>query len=129
MERRDFYKGQIVWIYLIGNAARGCKTLEECIQAWEVVAVGRKYVTVKKRDGSWEVKFDFTNNCRQACTYGVPDYVLYLHKEDILQEIHRSQLIKNIRQTFRWENRTADKMALKDLETIDAILQKYKSEE
>lgn len=36
MEKKDFHKGQTVWIYLVGNAARGTKTLEERIQEWEV---------------------------------------------------------------------------------------------
>lgn len=34
MKKKDFHKGQTVWIYLVGNAARGTKTLEERIQEW-----------------------------------------------------------------------------------------------
>lgn len=35
VKKKDFHKGQTVWIYLVGNAARGTKTLEERIQEWE----------------------------------------------------------------------------------------------
>ena len=45
MEKKDFYKGQTVWVYLVGNAALRCPSQEKRVQEWEVLSIGRKYIT------------------------------------------------------------------------------------
>lgn len=126
MEKKDFHKGQTVWIYLVGNAARGTKTLEERIQEWEVVSVGRKYITCRDNNCSWrEAKFDIENDFRHVYDRGTENYVLYLSKEDILNEIYKSTLISNIVDTVMHNKSTIRKMSVEDLEIINEILKKH----
>lgn len=127
MKKEDFYKGQNVWVYLVGNASRGIKTVEERIQEWEVVSVGRKYITAKpKGDGSgWEQKFEIANNFRHVYKYGVEDYELYLSKEDILHDIKRTQYLSFIEKCCRWENAIHRKLSDEELETVVEIFRRY----
>lgn len=130
MGKKDFHKGQTVWIYLVGNAARGIKTLEERIQEWEVVSVGRKYITCRDKNCSWrEAKFDIDNDFRHVYKYGTADYILHLSKEDILNEIHKSTLISNILDTVMYSKSKIRKMSVEDLEVINEILSKYEETE
>ena len=125
MKKEDFYKGQTVWVYLVGNAARGRKTTEERIQEWEVLKVGRKYITAKSKSGGWEQRFDIENNFRHVYTYGTSDYELYLTKEEIYEEIERSNRIEHIKQFCRWERRNLNKMSDDDLLAVVDIFKKY----
>ena len=125
MRKEDFHKGQTVWVYLIGNAARGRKTTEELIQEWEVLKVGRKYITAKSKSGGWEQRFDIENNFRHVYTYGTSDYELYLTKEEIYEEIERSNRIEHIKQFCRWERRNLNKMSDDDLLAVVEIFKKY----
>lgn len=88
MKKEDFHKGQKVWVYLIGDAARGKESIEERIQEWKVVSVGRKYITArpKGRTGAYfNEKFEIENDFQHVYTYGSANYILYLSKEDIFQ--------------------------------------------
>lgn len=125
MKKEDFYKGQTVWVYLVGNAARGRKTTEERIQEWEVLKVGRKYITAKPKSGGWEQRFDIENNFRHVYTYGTSDYELYLTKEEIYEKIERSNRIEYIEQFCRWEKRNLNKMPDDDLLAVVEIFKKY----
>lgn len=125
MRKEDFYKGQTVWVYLIGNAARGRKTTEERIQEWEIIKVGRKYITAKSKNGGRERRFDIENNFRHVYTYGTSDYELYLTKEEIYEEIERSNRIKYIEQFCRWERRNLNKMSDDDLLAVVEIFKQY----
>ena len=125
MKKEDFYKGQIVWVYLTGNAARGRKTIEERIQEWEIIKVGRKYITAKPKNGGWERRFDIENNFRHVYTCGTSDYELHLTKEEIYEEIERSNRIKYIEQFCRWERRNLNKMSDDDLLAVVEIFKKY----
>lgn len=127
MKKEDFRKGQTVWVYLTGNAARGKKTTEERIQEWEVVSVGRKYITARpKGTGLWfDTKFDIENNFWQVYTYGSANYVLYLSKEDILQDVWRSQTREYIRRCARWESQIVRMMSDEDLQAVSEIFRKY----
>lgn len=127
MRKEDFHKGQTVWVYLTGNAARGKNTTEERIQEWEVVSVGRKYITARpKGTGLWlDTKFDIKNNFQQVYTYGCADYVLYLSKEDVLQDVWRSQTREYIRRCARWESLIIGIMSDEDLQTVSEIFRKY----
>ncbi len=126
MEKNDFHKGQTVWIYLVGNAARYTKTLEERIQEWKVVSVGRKYITCRDKNCSWrEAKFDIDDDFRHVYKYGTADYILYLSKEDILNEIYKNTLISNIVNTVMYNRSRIRKMSVDDLEVINDILKRY----
>ena len=125
MKKEDFYKGQTVWVYLVGNAARGRKTTEELIQEWEVLKVGRKYITAKSKSGGWEQRFDIENNFRHVYTYGTSDYELYLTKEEIYEKIERLNRIEYIEQFCRWERRNLSKMSYDDLLAVVEIFKKY----
>lgn len=126
MRKEDFHKGQTVWVYLIGNAARGRKTTEERIQEWEIIKVGRKYITAKPKNGGWEQRFDIENNFRHVYTYGTSDYELYLTKEGIYEKIERLNRIEYIEQFCRWERRNLSKMSDDDLFAVVEIFKKYK---
>lgn len=125
MRKEDFHKGQTVWVYLIGNAARGRKTTEERIQEWEIIKVGRKYITAKPKNGGWEQRFDIENNFRHVYTYGISDYELHLTKEEIYEEIERSNRIEYIEQFCRRERRNLNKMYDDDLLVVVEIFKKY----
>ena len=128
MKKEDFHKGQTVWVYLTGNAARGKKTTEERIQEWEIVSVGRKYITARPKGitGTYcDEKFEIQNNFRQVYTYGCADYVLYLSREDILQDVWQSQTREYIRRCARWESPIVGAMSDEDLQTVSEIFRKY----
>lgn len=126
MKKEDFHKGQTVWVYLTGNASRGRKTTEERIQEWEIIKVGRKYITAKPKNGGWEQRFDIENNFRHVYTYGTSDYELYLTKEEIYEKIERLNRIEYIEQFCRWERRNLSKMSDDDLFAVVEIFKKYK---
>ena len=80
MKKEEFKKGQTVWVYLIGNAARRV-TEDNRIQEWEVKSVGRKYLTAGPKDGrGWDAKFSMEEDFRNV---GEPceDYKLSLRKQ------------------------------------------------
>lgn len=126
MKKEDFYKGQTVWVYLTGNAARGRKTTEERIQEWEVVTVGRKYITARPKSVyGWEQKFDIENNFRHVYDRGTEDYVLYLTKEEIYEQIERNKCREYIENFCRWERRNLQKLSDDDLHAVVEIFQRY----
>lgn len=125
MEKEDFYKRQTVWVYLIGNAARGRTTTEERIQEWEVVKVGRKYITAKPKSGGREERFDIENNFRHVYTYGTSDYELHLTEEEIYEEIERSNRIEYIEKFCRWDRRNLCKLSDGELLTVEEIFKQY----
>lgn len=101
MKKEDFKKGQTVWVYLVGNAARYKKTVEERIREWEVVSVGRKYITAKDKANDFvTAQFEIDNNFREKTNYSV-DYILYLTKSELLEYVERRQLIRFIEDRIR----------------------------
>ena len=86
MEIKDFKIGDIVYCRLTGNEARGRKK-EELIEEWEIVKIGRKYVTAKpKGSGNYrETQFEIDKDYKQKTNYCV-GYVLYSNMQDILDE-------------------------------------------
>lgn len=125
MRKEDFKKGQTVWIYLIGNAARGKKTKKERIKEYEVISIGRKYITVRPKIGGWDVKFEIENDFREVVTSGGTDHLLFLSKEDIDVMLERQEKTRFVQQAFRWENRIYSKLSDKDLDMIVDIARKY----
>ena len=126
MKKEDFHKGQTVWVYLIGNAARGRKTTEERIREWEVTKVGRKYITAKDKSLYWEAKFDIENNFRHVYDIGTSDYALFLNKEEIYKMINKAEMISYIEDCCRpFGKRSLYKMSDDDLITISDVFKKY----
>ena len=78
-KKENFSKGQTVFIYVVGNAARYCKPgIENRIQEWEVKTVGSKYITaVNKKCSFREAKFSIENDFRQVYERGTDDYILF----------------------------------------------------
>lgn len=125
MRKEDFKKGQTVWIYLIGNGARGKKTKKERIKEYEVISIGRKYITVRPKIGGWDVKFEIENDFREVVTSGGTDHLLFLSKEDIDVMLERQEKTRFVQQAFRWENRIYSKLSDEDLDMIVDIARKY----
>ena len=125
LRKEDFHNGQTVWVYLIGNAARGRKTTEERIQEWEIIKVGRKYITAKPKNGGWEQRFDIENNFRHVYTYGTSDYELHLTEEEIYEEVERRERIAYIKNFCRWERRNLQKLSDGELSAIIEIFKNY----
>lgn len=125
MKKEDFHKGQTVWVYLTGNAARYCKTEEDRVREWEVISVGRKYITAKPKAGGWEEKFDIQNNFRHVYDRGTEDYILYLTKEEILKKNKRYKNIEFIEKCCRWDKSVHKKLSDEDLETVVEIFKRY----
>ena len=124
MRKEDFKKGQAVWLYLVGNAARGKKDKEERIKEYEVISVGRKYITVQPKEYGWEVRFEIENNFRQVTDTCV-DYLLFLKKEDIYLMLERTEKINLVEKAFQWEKRIYSKLSDEDLDTTVEIVKKY----
>lgn len=101
MNIKDFKVGDIAWVGLTGNAARGKKDNDELIEAWTIIKVGRKYITAKPRIGP-ERQF-FKNNTHEGFiekTNYIVNYVLYKDKQDILDIFETNDITKYLRQLF-----------------------------
>ena len=125
MKKEDFYKGQTVWVYLVGSAASGRKTTKERIQEWEVLKVGRKYITAKPKVGGREKRFDIENNFRDVYTYGTSDYELHLTEEEIYEEVERQNRIEYIEQFCRWGRGKLCKLSDGELLAVVEIFKQY----
>lgn len=98
---KDFKVGQKVYVKLINNVARG-RDEDELIQEWEVVKIGKKFLTAK--NGYIEYQFykhDFYKNCLVQKTDYSPDYLLYNSLEEIKEEEKRIEKEDIIGRYFR----------------------------
>lgn len=127
MKREDFHKGQTVYVYLVGNAARYKKTVEERIEEWEVSSVGKKYLTAKRGDYGLEIKFDMENNFCQV-TNLCKDYILYLTEEDLRMDLWRMGARKIIQKCANGCSPILKKLNDEELETVYDIFSKYLEE-
>ena len=126
MEKKDFYKGQTVWVYLVGNAALRCPSQEKRVQEWEVLSIGRKYITCcpKEFPEICEAKFSIENNFQEKYD-GCINHVLYLSKEDLIRDIRIKESEVLIRKFFR---RTDWTLSYEDTEKIREIIEKNAKE-
>ena len=103
MKITDFKKGETVWILLTGNMARN-KQGTDRIEEWEVVSVGRKYITAKSKNIKWtEIKFEQKNedfNYFTQVTPYSPDYSLYKTRKDIEDLLEKEELQLWLRQNY-----------------------------
>lgn len=115
MKLSDFQKGQTVYLY------GGLRKFDIGIHETTVISVGRKYVTVK----FWgEMKFDATNNFKEVTRYS-PNFTLHLTREEIEEQLERSNKMEFVEKAFRWEHRLCEKMNDDDLDKIIEIINKY----
>lgn len=126
MKKEDFKKGQKVWLYLVGDAARRCNTPEDRVQEYEVVSVGRKYITVNKTglSTSLEIKFDIENNFRQVYTCGSTEYILFPTRDEIINyvtSITRKNVISHFFARYNWGRLLTDE----DVKTIYNIIKQH----
>lgn len=125
VEIRDFKAGQTVYVELAGNAGRG-KTAEQCIEEWEIISVGRKYIRAGKRSEKFgvigETIFEYRGNYKrfvQKTDYCI-DYILYATRQEIEEKHEKNRLFREIEERFRY-NLQKD-ITLKQLRSIHDIL-------
>lgn len=124
MRKEDFKNGQTVWVYLVGNAARRVSE-DKRIEEWEVVSVGRRYITAKPISCSCpEVKFDMENNFRQKYNC-CQDYILFLQKEDIEKYLWKNETIRYIERSTSIGSGILPRMDIDDLKIVYDIFRKY----
>lgn len=124
MKVKDFEKGNTVYALLAGNAARGKKD-DELIQEWEVVAVGRKYVTAKSKTGVKKVKFEeskysYHGGLREH-TDKLVDYILFKDRKQVEEILERDYLEHWLRTVF---NKHLAYYSLDQLRKVKEILSK-----
>lgn len=113
--KKDFTVGQIVFLKLTGNEARG-KSDEKLIVEREVKSIGNKFVTVGYVGEEYgTVKIKLEDGCEHS-NY-TSNYSLYLTKDDILDEFKLSKLTREIFGTFGFNK----KLTLNQIERIYAI--------
>lgn len=124
MKKEDFKKGQTVYILLVGNAARNKTNLKDWIEEWEVLSVGRKYITAKSENGCRDAKFEIDNNFREHTKYS-ENYKLYLSREEIEKSVWRSKTKQYIILQAKWTSNTLNKMSDEDLQKVLETFKKY----
>lgn len=122
MKLKDFKVGQKVYIRLIGNACRG-KHGEELIEEWEVVVVGRKYLTAKNGSREYQFKSPIIHeNYFVQKTNHCINYILYASREDIEVELEKSRLFREVSEYFRGYG-CEKKFTLEQLRQIKGIIE------
>lgn len=119
MKREDFHVGQTVYLFRIRDYYSE-STIEKRIVETNVIAVGRKYLTV---DYWGRMSFDMTNDFCEKSIYS-PSYELYLSKEDIYQAVKTKRLRVIVRNKLE---DTLSKIPLEGLQDILEVLEKYNS--
>lgn len=122
----DFKVGQKCYVELNNNAKRG-KNSEEIIEEWEVVSIGRKYITAKEVGTRYEVKFGLHNSSYDGLmqvTEYTPDYILYPNKKIIEEKFEKEDLIEYIKNCFSYYSSYKDKYSIEQLREIKRILDK-----
>lgn len=126
MNIKDFKVGQTVWVELTGNASRG-KAAEECIEEWEIVSIGRKYIKAGKRGYGkiWrEETFEYRENYGrfvQKTNYSI-DYIIYKTREKIERKFEKAKLLNEVETFFRDWNKPK-KLSIEQLKRIKEILE------
>lgn len=124
MTKDDFKVGQTVYILQVLNL-RKTDPIEKRISEVKILAVGRKYITV---DFHRQMKFDATKDFREVTQYS-PNFKLYLHKEQIFQELRRVAMERDVCSAFAWSSGIARKMSTEDLQTVFDIVSKYRKDD
>lgn len=125
MNIKDFKVGQTVYVELTGNASRG-KAPEQCIEEWEIIYVGRKYIeAVKKGSDSFLFKtvFEWADDYGRFVEKTVysPNYIIYLERQEIEEKHEKNRLFQEIEQRFRYGSQRD--ISLEQLRAIHGILE------
>lgn len=117
----DFKVGQKVYVELHSNAKRYSNIAYE---EWDVISIGRKYVTATKSENGHEYKFGEHNlsygGLKQKTDYSV-DYTLYPNKEILLNKIKSEVLFSKLMLGFKYYNK--NNYSLEQLKSICEILE------
>ena len=93
--KKDFTVGQIVYLKLTNNSARGLSG-DKLIVEKEVKAIGNKYITVGSVNCDYGfIKLDYEYG-REKTEYS-SDFTLYITKQDILDEEECARLEQEIK--------------------------------
>lgn len=119
MDKKDFQKGQIVYLKYIGDRRYG--TLDSIIEA-TVKSIGSKYITVIENNRNVERKFEIDNDFREYNNGYSAEYQLYINKKQIEEEIEAKEIGKLIKSQFEnsWSNET--KLSIEKLRKIKEII-------
>ena len=92
MKRKDFYLGQIVYVRI--KRSKYDKSGEYAItfQEYEVVKIGRKYVTVKRLNDDFEMEFDMEDGFERSGYSYNSYYRLYLSEQHYKDEKEKYEL-------------------------------------
>lgn len=124
MNIKDFKVGQTVYVELTGSASRG-KTLEHCIEEWEITYVGKKYIEATKKEADpflFKTVFEWREeykNFVQKTVHSI-NYVLYPTKQEIEEKHEKNRLFREIEQRFSYGSQRD--ISLEQLRTIHGIL-------
>ncbi len=128
---KDFNVGQTVWVEVTGNASRG-RTVEECIEEWEITSVGRKYIKAGRRHKSLgilnETVFEYRDNYKRFVqkTDCCVDYILYTTRQEIDEKHEKNRLFREIEERFRYGSQKD--ISLEQLRAIHEILEEKQEE-
>ena len=120
---KDLKIGQILYLVQKGYENNLHKKELDKISKAEVIKVGRKYVTVSV--GGYFETFDSQEDFKIYKGYKQMKQGLYLCAEDYFDELKKEKLLKKIRDSFNYSNKQCEMLSLKDLETINEIIEKY----
>ena len=120
---KDLKVGQNLYLVRKGYENSIHKRELDKISKAEVIKVGRRYVTVDT-DVTTET-FDSQKDFKIYNGYDRVKFGLYLHEKDYFDEIAKADLLKKIRDFFNYSDKQCKLLSLKDLETINEIIEKY----
>ena len=125
MSIKDFKVGQTVYVELTGDASRG-KMPEQCIEEWEIVYVGRKYIEAVKKGSDpflFKTVFEWREEYKSFVQKTVRsiNYTLYLTKQEIEEKHEESRLFREIERRFRFGSQKD--ISLEQLRAIHGILE------
>ena len=120
---KDLKVGQTLYLVQKGYENNLHKKELDKISKAEVIKVGRRYVTV---DTSITTEtFDSQEDFKICNGYMRMKCGLYLSEEDYFDELKKEKLLRKIRDFFSYIGKQCDLLSLKDLETINEIIDKY----
>lgn len=126
MNIKDFKAGQTVYVELTGNASRG-KAPEQCIEEWEIIYVGRKYIEAGRRSERYGITrkhlFEYRDTYKRFVekTNRCVDYILYTTRQEIEEKQEKSRLFREIEERFRYGSQRD--ISLEQLRAIHGILE------
>lgn len=124
-EIKDMNVGDIVYCKLMANAALN-KKRNELIEEWEIVTIGRKYVTAVEKGQKYprKIQFRIDRDYAENTVYSVSRQ-LYADKQEILDNLEKVENLEWIRRQFNCYGQP--KYSLDQLKRIKEILLEEKN--